>query len=223
MADDFSQHFAAEVAARRKHLNLTLEALNAAGGPTPPVIAQAERGDLKSPRPSTLTKFDNGLQWLPGSAATTFWEGGDPQTTDVPPTRDFEPGAGTVPLDLESFLGLMTAQRELHDIAARSLSGELERANRLIDDFISQVAGAFVTDLLERNQDSDGGRTTHPLIEYAFGELLSTSVSSDDPDASEKLYRRWLIGREPNLDRGQLADFESRLRRKRQGPRAGRG
>ncbi|MDI9979376.1 XRE family transcriptional regulator [Rhodococcus sp. IEGM 1307] len=209
------QRFAAKVAERRKLLNLTIGGLKAAGGPTPPVVTQAERAELQNPRPSTLSKFDVGLQWSPGSAARVYWDGGEP-TVREKVKQPLATGGGAMTVSLQTVLRLMSAQQVLHDLSDKNqpiAPADLRGARDDVDACVSTVAGAFITDLLERNYGEDGS-TTHPLLEYAFTELLSPPVSDDDPNAEEKWYRRWLFGKTTDLDPTMIKRFHRRLRAK---------
>ncbi|MFI9509239.1 hypothetical protein [Nocardia sp. NPDC052566] len=204
-------HFGATARERRRQLNLTLDGVKAAGGPTGPTVIRAEAGELEEPRPSTLAKFDQALQWVPGSAARVFWDRGEPRLpqSDRPP---LDPGAAEVSLPLELVLELLTTQRRLGDFvdgpgtdlgALRAISGSLNEQ-------ISALVGMFVTDLLERNRVHDQPGQLHPLLMFAFGDLLD-SPANGPAESEEKLYRRWLIGRESGLTAELTRAFQARL------------
>ncbi|WP_280390167.1 hypothetical protein [Nocardia wallacei] len=105
-------------------------------------------------------------------------------------------------------LPLLEAQRSLHTAPI----SELPKAIEQLDEAISGIVGPFVTSILEANR----GTQVHPLIEIAFGEALAAPVSPDDPDATEKQYRRWLIGRADGLDNATQQAFERRYRTRNQ-------
>jgi hypothetical protein len=209
------EHFATRVSERRRNLGLTLVGVNRNGGPTAPTLAKAEAGGLEDPRPSTLSKFDAGLRWLPGSAAGAYWEGDEPTPCDKTETSAvLEPADGTVALPLACILAIMTAQNELSglidDRTGQAVSAaEIRPLINLLNEHLSAVVGLFVTDLLERNY-TERHRPMQPMLEFAFAELLSAPVSSDDPAKTEKLYRRWLLG----CAEAQNAEFEASLRRR---------
>jgi hypothetical protein len=214
-----ARHFGVEVLQRRKRLGLTVGEVNRNGGPTAPTVAKAEAGSLVEPRPSTLSKFDVGLRWVPGSAASTYWDGDVPIPCEEKDRRgsSLEPAAGSVALPLDRVLALMTTQQKLNDVvdaAADPIAvGDIRSVVRELNRNISTIVGAFVTDLLERNH-RDGDAAITPLLQYAFGELLSEPVSPDDPDWEERLYRRWLLGTSEGIDDALKSTFQRRLRRR---------
>lgn len=217
MATARSKHFAAKVAERRKRLGLTFGDVNENGGPTAPTLAKAEAGALVDPRPSTLSKFDVGLKWMPGSAARTYWDGEEPTPREQSRAQRaaLEPGSGMISLPVEVVLDLMRTQSKLNDavetpagVSADELATMVESLNK----HVSTIVGLFVTDLLERNH-AMGNQPAQPLIEYAFAELLAAPVLATDPDREDKLYRRWLLGKTGELSPELEASFRRRLRR----------
>lgn len=62
---------------RRERLGRQQDRMTDYGGPSSTTMSKIERGDLSHPSPSTLRKLDTGLEWQPGSAATTL-AGGTP-------------------------------------------------------------------------------------------------------------------------------------------------
>jgi hypothetical protein len=213
------EHFANSVAQRRKGLGLTFVDVNVMGGPTAPTVAKAEAGELADPRPSTLSKFDVGLQWIAGSSARAYWEGEHPRPAERAAKMPvLNSGSGTIELPLGTVLQLMSAQKRLNDIADAATSptipvSELIGVVESLNSHLSTIVGHFVTDLLERNY-STVAQQSQPLIEFAFDELLSAPVSRSDPDRIEKLYRRWLLGKPSRISPDLEADFRHRLRRK---------
>ncbi|NUS42844.1 MAG: hypothetical protein HOQ24_04020 [Mycobacteriaceae bacterium] len=199
-----------KVAERRRQLNMTLEGVKAAGGPTGPTVIRTEAGELEDPRPSTLAKFDEALQWQPGSAARVFWEDADP----APRAGELEPAAGTAALSIELVLGLLSAHRRLNDYAdAANPDPELHAITAALNEQVSTVVGLFVTDLLERNALEGGAGVVNPLLEYAFGELLSDHpVDHHGQVSEERLYRRWLMGKTADVPAGLARKFRARLR-----------
>lgn len=218
-------HFAVQVSQRRRNLGMTLAEVNRNGGPTAPTLAKAEAGALEDPRPSTLSKFDVGLRWLPGSAANTYWSGDEPKPREhIGKRAVLKPTDGTVALPLERILAVMTTQTQLNDVldghrAEPIPSGEIRPIVDILNQHLSAIVGHYVTDLLERNH-TKGHQPMAPLLEYAFAELLSAPVSADDPEKVEKLYRRWLLGYSESIDTELEASFRRRLRR-RNHPREG--
>lgn len=198
--------FATCAGSRRKQRNLSIEALHSAGGPTKPVVVLAESGRLSNPRPSTLSKFDTGLNWKPGSAAEVFWEGGQP--TSIGRTA-YKSGKGSVSVGLDPLMELLAAQKNLHDrIEDPSVpdSGALRDALGQLDKAVSAVAGVFVTEVLERNYGQD-----QKTINSTIADLLEPPLESHDPEYDEKLYRRWLFGKDLQLDKTTVKRFRRRL------------
>ncbi|MGB7235542.1 MAG: hypothetical protein WBD41_06095 [Rhodococcus sp. (in: high G+C Gram-positive bacteria)] len=202
--------FATCVGARRKQRNLSIQALRTAGGPTKPIVVLAESGKLRNPRPSTLAKFDTGLGWRPGSAAQVFWEGGSPVTVG---RSTYKPGPGTIAVGIEPVLKLLAAQQNLHrqlDNDQSQSNQDVDGAVRQLDVAVSAIVGAFVTETLERNY---GLRNT--IIDSSIDSLLEQPVDPRDPDYDDKLYRRWLSGRQLNLDDATIKRFAIRLKTSR--------
>lgn len=197
---------------------MTFIDVNRNGGPTAPTLAKAEAGELDDPRPSTLSKFDVGLRWQPGSAASTYWDGDEPQPCEDKRQRNaiLEPTAGSVSLPLDRVLALMKTQAQLNDVVDQSGKtvpiAALQPLVTTLNDEISSIVGVFVTDLLERNHSDSS--TMQPLLEYAFAELLAAPVSPGDPDRDDKFYRRWLLGNTDGIGEELQASFEERLRRR---------
>ncbi|MFE3317543.1 hypothetical protein [Nocardia sp. NPDC059195] len=198
------EFFARVVRERRQQLgNLTMPEVRDRGGPAVPLQGHADRCELATNvRPSTFTKFDTGLGWEPGSARAAYYEGRQPVPADSPPLATGERG---VMIGLEELLPLLEAQRFIHTAPIT----ELPKATAQLDAAISGIVGPFVTGILEANRG-----TVHPLLEIAFGEALDAPVSPDDPAATEKLYRRWLIGRAVDLDDPTRQSFEQRFQQR---------
>jgi hypothetical protein len=197
---------------------MTVLDVNRNGGPTAPTVLKAEAGALEDPRPSTLSKFDVGLAWTSGSAASTYWDGTEPRPQeDVHQRAVLAPAPGGVVLPLDRVLAMMTTQAELNQlISDRSEQSvqtcEIQPMVQALNHHISVIVGLFVTDLLERNPTTDG-QPIQPLLEYTFAELLSAPVSADDPEREEKLYRRWLLGKGNGISSELEASFQKRYRR----------
>lgn len=68
---------------RREELDLTQMDVWQAGGPSNTTQTKIENGQLARLTRTTARKLDKGLQWVDGSARTT-WNGGDP--TPLPPS-----------------------------------------------------------------------------------------------------------------------------------------
>lgn len=200
--------FATCVGTRRKQRNLSIDALRAAGGPTKPVVVLAEGGKLVNPRPSTLSKFDTGLKWKPGSAADVFWQGGLPTVIG---RSTYKSGNGNAPLKVESVTKLLAAQKNAHEQFGHFGEFESDAKNRRdflrqLDDAVSIVAGVWLTDVLERNYGQDQRAINSTIV-----DLLELPIDPDDPEYDEKLYRRWLFGKNVQLDAAGIKRFRRRL------------
>ncbi|RFD27118.1 hypothetical protein MUBE_00215 [Mycobacterium uberis] len=202
---------------------MTLVDVNRNGGPTAPTLAKAEAGALEDPRPSTLSKFDVGLCWLPGSAASVYWGGDEPKPREEVGKRTvLEPAGGAIVLPLDRILAMMTTKAQLNDVIDGHSHepipfGEIRPLVDALNQHLSVIVGLYVTDLLERNY-TKSGQPMQPLLEYAFAELLSAPVSADDPEELEKLYRRWLLGYFDSIDAELEVSFRRRLRHRNHPP-----
>lgn len=191
----------------------TMAEVHAAGGPAVPTLVRAEAGKLLNPKPKTFSKFDVGLGWVPGSAARAYWHAEQP----VPATKSQAPtplrfGRSSVQVPLERVLSLLDVQRDLNTLVESNPAAvpteEVQQVARRLDQEVSIIVGRWATNLLERNRIQG---SAHPGLDFAFADTLSNSVTDDDPDAEDRLYRRWLFGRsESELDDAQREMFGRR-------------
>lgn len=144
------EHLGQVVKDRRQQLNLTLDGIKAAGGPTGPTLIRTEAGLLTDPRPSTLAKLDAALRWAPGSAARVYWEQGQPQHLS-PSASGTRSAPATVELPVELVLKLLSSQRTLNDVADHARLATLDAVREDLNAHVSKIAGLCVTDLLERD------------------------------------------------------------------------
>lgn len=202
------------VRARREELGLTQDDIVAMGGPSDTTQTRIEKAEGPEPKLATWNKYDGPLRWVSGSAARV-WAGGDPELVSPRPAEALALGPEEVPISLERLTGLLRTLAELQQIVDADSEPKRADVAAVADDlkrFVSQITGLWITDFLERNAGPN--RTVHPIIEFTFGEHLAIPVDPDDPDAEEKLYRRWLAHREgipPELK----PKFARRLRRAR--------
>uniref|UniRef100_UPI003F49072F hypothetical protein n=1 Tax=Nocardia suismassiliense TaxID=2077092 RepID=UPI003F49072F len=215
------EFFATVTQARRKELGLTMAGLRRAGGPAVPTLVAAEAGNLRNPQSATFTKYDEGLQWEPESAARAFWKAEQPVPLEArrPAAAPLRLGDGMVVVPLERVLALMGVQQDLH--AATEGAGTIPAATvqqiaARFDRELSYVVGAAVTDMLERNRERDAA---HPGLELALADALAAPVDGSDPDAEERWYRRWLLGgvAAAGIDEQLRAKFESRYQARQGG------
>lgn len=212
---------------RRRLLNLTQDEVTAAGGPSDAAQTRAENGTGPDPSIETLRKLDVALRWVPGSAARTL-DGGVPDPVEQaaeqqlreeqagePPQRRVEHpplalGPSQIPLDLETIVEILQPHSKINKISEShpdvpGLSDAAADLNRVV----SKITGAYVTRLLEVNGGPAGPR--QPLVEFAFGELLEVPPEFDDPDEHEEArYRRFLSGRDQDLDAQTCERFRRR-------------
>ncbi|MBM4511344.1 helix-turn-helix domain-containing protein [Rhodococcus hoagii] len=87
MSDERAR-FAQIVAERRRLLGLTLDELQAAGGPSDVTTGKIEKGAIASPSARTLRRLDHALRWVEGSAARRS------QAATPHPSRTYLPRTG---------------------------------------------------------------------------------------------------------------------------------
>ncbi|WP_157762690.1 hypothetical protein [Nocardia yamanashiensis] len=203
------EFFARAVKDRRKQLNLSMQRVyNELNGPSIGTQVEAEAGRLgENTHTGTFEKYDAVLQWVPGSASTAFTEGREPIRLED--QRELETGPTERTVGLEQLLPLLDAHRALHE----ARTAELPAALKQLDLAVTNLIGPFVTDLLERNR----GATPSPWMEIAFGEALSVPVSPEDPNADERLYRRYLLGRTDGMDEADRERYERRFQSRQSG------
>ncbi len=214
MQPEYATFLAACVRERRRELNVSFDDVIAAGGPTRRTLVRVEAATLgPAPKPVTFRRLDQALSWQDGSAARAYWRGEKPRARLAQPPLD--PGTAVVAVPAGLALELFNTQIEVNE----ALTGErvdepcLRAALDRLNAGLGCLLGLYLTDLLERNWHPDAA--SPPLLEQAFGELLSGPVSEDDPDYEGKLYRRWLIGRAPDIPDALAGRFTGRLARAR--------
>ncbi|GAB2508356.1 hypothetical protein [Nocardia heshunensis] len=214
MRPEYATFLAACVRERRRELNLSLDDVIAAGGPTKRTLVRVEAADLgPSPKPVTFRRLDAALAWGEGGAARAYWSGEKPQPAPV--GRPLDPGTAVVAVPAALALGLFEAQVEVNRVAGQEPAdpAQLRAAVAGLNVECGRLIGLYLTDLLERNRDGDGSMP--PLLERAFAGLLDGRVSPEDPDYEDKLYRRWLIGRTAEIPDHLAGRFGARLRQAR--------
>ncbi|NLE82186.1 MAG: helix-turn-helix transcriptional regulator [Rhodococcus sp.] len=210
---------------RRRLLNLTQDEVSAAGGPSDAAQTRAENGTGPAPSIETLRKLDKALRWVPGSAARAL-EGGVPTPLEDEATgteasggeprrrraqqRPLALGPSQIPLDLETIIEILGPHARLNRLAeSRTDVPELADLAADLNRVVSKITGAYVTRLLEVNGGPTGPR--QPLVEFAFGELLEVPPEFADPrEHEEALYRRFLSGRDRDLDAATRERFRLR-------------
>ncbi|MGV9638090.1 hypothetical protein ACWDO0_28270 [Nocardia rhamnosiphila] len=198
------------------------------GGPGVPTWVKAENKRLgANPRKDTFAKFDRALGWAPGSAARAFWHGEQPVALDRGPraVSPLRATADSVNVPLEQVEDLLNVQRDFH-AALGSASGavpieELRPLSKSLDDVVSIIVGRWATDMLEANRS---GGAAHPGLAVALADALSVPVDEKDPNAEDRLYRRWLAGGRfaEGLDDARRERFQNRFDTREGGENDGR-
>ncbi|WP_072689878.1 helix-turn-helix domain-containing protein [Rhodococcus marinonascens] len=206
MATSTRVRFGQLVHKRRRLLNLTQDQVTAAGGPSDAAQTRAENGTGADPSIETLRKLDTALRWVPGSAARTL-DGGDPTPLETlareePLPRSHPPtlGPSEIPLDLDTIVEILDPHSRIAKLSAAhpEVPGLADAADSL-SRVVSKITGAYVTRLLEVNGGPSGPR--QPLVEFAFAHLLEAPSTVADPSEREEVhYRRFLYGKEEELD-----------------------
>ncbi|WP_328813496.1 XRE family transcriptional regulator [Rhodococcus sp. NBC_00297] len=193
---------------RRTQLGLSRPQVRERGGPSVPTLKDIEEGSGRTVSAGTLGKLDTGLEWQPGSAADVL-RGGEPRSkssTDV----DAVLGPDTVVVSVRVVLDLLSISRELDAMARdrQDLAG-LSALSRRMGVALRPIYGEYVTRLFEENRRRNGSLSP---IYAMFGQLLDEpSESTDEVEREERLYRRWLAGRDVDVPAETVARFEARL------------
>lgn len=193
---------------RRTQLGLSRPQVRERGGPSVPTLKDIEEGTGRTVSAGTLGKLDTGLEWQPGSAADVL-RGGEPRSrlsTEV----DTVLGPDTVVISVRVVLDLLSISRELDAIARdRQNLADLTALSRRMGVALRPIYGEYVTRLFEENRRQNGSLSP---IYAMFGQLLDEpSDSTDEAEREERLYRRWLAGRDIDVSTETVARFEARL------------
>ncbi|WP_067688006.1 hypothetical protein [Nocardia jejuensis] len=214
MQPEYAGFLAACVRERRRELNLSLDDVIAAGGPTRRTLVRVEAATLgPTPKPVTFRRLDTSLDWHSGSAAKAYWRGEKPQTAQ---RRTLDPGTASVAVPAAMALALFDSQIGLNKLLDHGPLDEqaLRAAAGDLNSHLGRLLGLYLTDLLERNRGAEA--SVLPLVEHAFGPLLNEPAHPQDPDYEDRLYRRWLIGRTCDLPADLAGKFCARLRQARE-------
>lgn len=204
---------------RRLELGMTQDDVTAAGGPSDTTQTRVENAEGVEPNSTTVNRYDRALRWTAGSAARV-WQGGYP---DPLPEPNFRPARTTaaplklgpmeVPVSLEQLIELLEIFNSLCTAAEDAPDNEpLQRSVKDMRGWVSALTGTWVTDVLERNYNASNEIPL--MIEFAFSGHLAAPVDLAAPDAEERLYRRWLVGRTDGIPEELAAQFDERLARK---------
>lgn len=227
--------FGGIVARRRALLGLSRDGLHAVGGPSDTTLKRLEDPDEDNPpsppRPGTLRKLDEGLQWAPGSAARAL-AGGQPKClediedeegaamTTPPPDLPVEVnpfGFHHVDVDVEDVQSLMAAGERCFAFLERpdlpqAAREEAEAIRQELTAAIGAQAAAYATEVLERA--GGPGRTLPTAIELAYGQFLAVPAAATGPAREDQLYRRWLAKKTQQIEPKLAEKFARRWRSK---------
>lgn len=202
---------------RRKELGLTQVQIGTSGGPSAPTLQKIEAGADPTISARTLNNLDKPLRWAEGSAARTL-AGGNPTVLQEPEgaTEQARPlvlGPDVIEISDGDLTDLLVISHRLNDgfesCRQRAEVEPLERPIAEFNKFVTRVAGAYATILLERN--GGPGAKLHPLVELAVAHLLDAPIGNLDADATEEArYRRWLAGRLLDVDKDTEVRFRLR-------------
>lgn len=199
------------VHARRTELDLSQQAVRAAGGPSQPTLIKIERGDPPGPTTGVLDKLDLALRWTPGSAAEAL-AGGAP--TDNTNDQISFGAAGVVPMpigDLTKLLDAFATLREELSRVGRRAEPKRELVEHLMavgEQTLGKLASDLVTRILELNKDA-------PLAMDALANILRDQlrIPALGPTPSDKeaqRYRRWLTGDLPDATDDEVRRWRAR-------------
>ena len=197
---------------RRTELGLSRPQVRDRGGPSIPTLKDIEEGTTRTVSATTLGKLDTALEWEPGSASDVL-RGGTPKA------RRGNDGVASLGPDgvavaLRVVLDLLGISRDLDTIAREVRDARLEELARRLAVALRPMYGEYVTRLFEENKRENGSLSPMYAV---FSELLDEPAgAADDEDGRERLYRRWLAGRDIDSDQALLAEFEARFSRRQQ-------
>lgn len=220
VTSDSTGDFGMRIRARRKELGgLSRRQISTQGGPAEITIAKIERGQTLAPAAGTLAMLDDGLRWVPGSAARLLHQGIEPeslpeQSSTAGSILTADPGA---PLSATRLVELTTAARSLEAVAAKhpeieDLQDVRDTVNLVTDRFLR----TWLIALLEATTGDRGpGRDPdEPIVGVMLAQYLAAPPSPGlaDADRREVLYLRWLMGQldDDAIDPEQIASFEIR-------------
>lgn len=197
---------------RRTELGLSRPQVRDRGGPSVPTLKDIEEGSSRTVAATTLGKLDTGLGWEPGSAADVV-RGGEPRLR----SRQFSDaslGPNAVVVSVQVVLDLLAISREMEAVARQhSDLADLTDLSRQLAVAMRPIYGEYVTRLFEDSKRQNGSLS--PVFEM-FGQLLDEPIDSlDDAEHEERLYRRWLAGRDIEADDAVLTRFRERFDRGR--------
>ncbi|CRK54616.1 conserved protein of unknown function [Rhodococcus sp. RD6.2] len=217
------------VAERRRQLNLTLDQVKEAGGPSDVTTGKIEKALIADPSARTLRRLDVGLRWVDGSAARVLTGGLAVPAEEIPSVRMARPNA--VGADADSVTLSLAVVNDLSDIAKlyeraaaavkdEQVAGELRDINERLDLLVDRIMRAWLTAQLEQKTTEPSPLRGDPMIEMLLGDYLNrTPEPPTEEDADELQYLRWLTGRAGELDSATeqrfVAKWQSRQERTR--------
>ncbi|EME23401.1 helix-turn-helix domain-containing protein [Rhodococcus triatomae] len=205
------ENLARAVGERRRQLNLTLDQVKTAGGPSDVTTGKIEKAQIPEPSARTLRRLDVALRWTDGSAARVLTGGTPVPVEDVPPPGGVDADADSVTLSLAIVGDLSDLAKRYERLASDHhgdpLAAELGRVNERFDLLVDRVMRTWLTVQLERRMTpteagaAAGSPPGDPVVEMLLGDYLDrTPRPPTAQDADELRYLRWLTGRADDVD-----------------------
>ncbi len=225
---ELRQRFARIVSERRAWLNLTLDQLQAAGGPSDVTTGKIERAQVEQPSVNTFKKLDAGLRWTEGSAARAFIGDNPVPLEDVPGSR---PVARVVDANEDSVTLPLSVVISISEIAKRyeklyesttdvTTADKLRSINSELDLVVDRILRAWLIAQVESKTAPPGPIQVEPMVEMLIGDYLNRAAEPPTAqDARELQYLRWLTGHAGDIDEATeqsfIAQWQSRQEKTR--------
>lgn len=175
-AENLSSRFAKLVSHRRRELNLTLDDLQAAGGPSDVTTSKIERSEIQRPSKTTFEKLDTALQWTKGSSAQAFL-GEDPVALEHLPVTS---------QSAKRLFALSDIIRKYNEFAEScsdpSLRTALQTLNEELEQAVDTLSRQSLIDLLNQRTAA-----LEPMAEFLLDDYLRAAKKSATPHAAAEL------------------------------------
>ncbi|MFD1812066.1 XRE family transcriptional regulator [Rhodococcus gannanensis] len=205
------ESLARAVVERRRRLNLTLDQVKAAGGPSDVTTGKIEKAQIPEPSARTLRRLDVALRWVDGSAARVLTGSAPVPVEDLSSPGGVDADADSVTLSLALVGDLSDLAKRYEQLASdhrgEPFAVELGRVNERFDLLVDRIMRAWLTVQLERRTKSPGAGHAaghaigDPVVEMLLGDYLDRSSQPPTAeDADDLRYLRWLTGRADDVD-----------------------
>ncbi|MFK4362325.1 hypothetical protein [Rhodococcus sp. 27YEA6] len=197
---DLGLRFARIVARRRLQLNLTLDQLHAAGGPSDVTTGKIERAQIEQPSANTFKKLDAGLQWIAGSAARVF-TGQDPvlcEEISNDQTRGHGTDAVTVPISVVNALSKIAFSyaRIAEACPDTDSNAALRTVNSELSQVVDRISRRWLITQIEQRMSHRPPLPLEPMVEILLHNYLdAVSEPTTSEDSQELRYLESLSGR----------------------------